>query len=510
MDFRIIIPNISTLSDKKRIASQYVIDYKNLDEEALNDALIKTAPQYYNEENVKKSLSDLLFHSDRNIRILHHIILKTVLLNQDDFLMPQKDLDQSVIDFEQEIVNASNEDLQYKNKEKNQHIELFKFLLETAWERDDDITPDEKNLIEKLKSKLQITDREYHILEATIGRFPKDKNEIHLHDDIRKCRLELQSCGLLMCFRTPDKIEYDVLPREVASAIRNVWNIELKDHGYKALVNYKAVRNKQYIMDMLEKNGVYCEKYSTVEELQNLVVTHIAPSILLGGFSSRDGLDVSVLSKWCRELSLACSGQKTELIKRIIEYYDQLKETSSLVGPDGDERELLFSFFEELSKRDLEELRKQGVISKDIECERHFERATYYIFERYLDHKPQQLSGTEHADGILAYKDRLILWDNKSKEQPVNLKDHVKQFDRYIQSSQKRIAAFIVIGPDFTEESSREAMKYSISNDVPIGLLKASDLKNVALQFKKNGMNEPFPLGNFIQTGLINIEKFVF
>lgn len=174
MNFRAIVPNISTLQDKKRIASQYVIDYKNLDEDALDAALIKTAPQYYNEENVRVTLNNLLFHSDRNVRILHKIILKAILLNQDDFLMPQRELDQSVIDLEQEIVNISNEELQYNSKEKNRNIELFSYVLEVAWDRNNDISPDEKNLIEKLKTRLRITDREYQILRGKTGAVPKE------------------------------------------------------------------------------------------------------------------------------------------------------------------------------------------------------------------------------------------------------------------------------------------------------------------------------------------------
>jgi len=171
MKFRTIVPNISTLQNKKRIASSYVIDYKNLDEQVLDAALIKTGPQYYNEENVRETLARLLFHPDRNVRILYKIILKTILLNQDDFLMSQKELDQCVIDLEQEIVNASNEELQYRNKEKNRNIELFRHVLEAAWDRNDNISPDEKNLLEKLRIRLWITDREYQILEAKLGRF---------------------------------------------------------------------------------------------------------------------------------------------------------------------------------------------------------------------------------------------------------------------------------------------------------------------------------------------------
>lgn len=510
MKFRDIVPNISTMQDKKRIASAYVVDYRNLSEAALEDALKVAAPQYSNEEYVRKSLDELLFHADRDIRILHKIILKTILLNQDDFLISQVDLDEGVIDLEQEIVNASTEELEYKSKDKNRSIELFRYVLEAAWDRNGDISPDEKNLIEKIKARLRVTDREYQILEANLGKFPKDKNEIHLRDDIRKCRHELQSAGLLMCFRTSDKVDYDIIAEETAATLRKVWGIEIKSHGYRALVGYKAVRSKQYFMDILEKAGIEYDKYASLEEFQDLIVEHVSPSYLLGGFSPRDGLDAADLSKWCRELALNTSGQKSDLIDRVISYYDGLKATASVAGPGADERALYFEFFEQLARRDLNELRRQGVISKDIDCERSFEKATYYLLERYLGHKPLQLTGTEHPDGILAYKDRLILWDNKSKETSVNLKDHIKQFDRYIKSSQKPIAAFIVIGPDFSEESNREARAYRIQNDVPISLLKASDLKQIAIRYESQVSEDPFPLANFIQDGIVDISAAVY
>lgn len=50
------VQNIGTLIELKRIASAYVIDYRNLTEEEIRAALIKTAPQYYFKENVQKAL----------------------------------------------------------------------------------------------------------------------------------------------------------------------------------------------------------------------------------------------------------------------------------------------------------------------------------------------------------------------------------------------------------------------------------------------------------------------
>lgn len=510
MQFREIVPNISTLNDKKRIASSYVIDYRNLDEEALDAALIKTAPQYYNEDNVRGALHDLVFHQDRSIRILHQIILKDLLLNQDDFLMSQRDLDQAVIDLEQEIVNESNAELQFKSEEKRENISLFRFVLDVAWDRNGEISPDEKNLIEKLKTKLRITDREYQTLEARLGRFPKDQNVIHTRGEIKTCRQELQSHGLLLCFRDSGRVDYDVIPKELAQTMRKIWGIEMKRHGYSALLNDKRVRNKQYLTDILRDAEVHYDKYANLNDLQQLVLSHVRPSNVLGGFTARGGLDSSVLSEWCRDLSLTASGQKVELIDRIIGYHDELKQTIYSTEKAEDEQELLLAHFEELSNRDLTELRKQKIIQKDIECERKFETATYYLFEKYLSHKPLQLSGTEHPDGMLAYKDRLIMWDNKSKEAPVHLKDHIKQFDRYIRDSPKPVAGFVVIGSEFTADSSREAMKYKIENDIPIALLRAVDLKSLSRDYYKKNNQDPFPLANFLQAGHLDTGAFVY
>jgi hypothetical protein len=402
-----IVPNISTLVDKKRIASQYVIDYRNLVESALDAAILKTAPQYYNTDNVKIALTELLFHSDRDLRVLHQIILKTILLNQDDFLIEQKKLDDKVIDIEQEIINISNEEIQIRDAEKNRNIELFKFVLEAAWDRNDDISPDEKNLIEKIKKKLKVSDEEYQIIEAKLGKFPKPKNEIHLRDEIKKCRNSLQNYGLLFCFRTEDRVDYDIIPEEIASTLREIWEIEIKKHGYHELLKSKYVRGKQYLMDMLDKTETVYDKYSTVDELQELIISHVPPTILLGGISPRDGLDASDLTEWCRKLSLSTSGQKNDLIKRIIEYYDEIKESVGIDKPGADERDILFTYYAELAERKLDLLRKQGIISKDIECEKHFEKATYYIFEKFLGHKPLQLTGTITIASRLI---RLLSW----------------------------------------------------------------------------------------------------
>lgn len=60
--------------------------------------------------------------------------------------------------------------------------------------------------------------------------------------------------------------------------------------------------------------------------------------------------------------------------------------------------------------------------------ERYFEEATSYLFETKLNHTPLRQAGTEHSDGLLSFRDNYIMWDNKSAETQVNLKDYIKQF----------------------------------------------------------------------------------
>lgn len=226
---------------------------------------------------------------------------------------------------------------------------------------------------------------------------------------------------------------------------------------------------------------------------------------MIGGFSANDGLDKKTLSEWCSALGVVAYGTKPELINRIIEYYDNIRQIQC---NEEDDRELLFHFYEELAGRKLNELRQQGVINKDLECEHKFEIATNYIFEKIFKIKPLIMSGTEHPDGILSFNDKLIMWDNKSKETDVSLAEHIKQFDRYIKNSTKPVSVFMVIGPSFTVDSQKECAKYAMSNDTIILLITASELKALAENWIKlhSTDKEPLPLGVFKQNGRFNSE----
>lgn len=502
MDFKTIVKNISTSNELKRIANAYVIDFRSLSKEELEEALIKTAPQYSHKENVEKTLELCLFHDLRNVRTLAPIILKNVLLNKDDYKLESRRLNEEVIKFEQNIVNKSNEFTIHNKHPRKDELDLFSFVLDTAWESEDSISKDEKNLIVKIQKKLGISEEEYMILESKLGKFPKKKNIIHNNEEIKEVKRELQRFGLLFKIRDVDGVDYDIIPIEIAKTLRDIYQIEIKRQGYIQLINNKRLRNKSYLLDIIEKSGINVSKYLTVDELKEIIMSNIKPSQLLGGFSARDGLSNDVIYDWVKEIGVSTSGTKDVRISKIIEYYDSFKE--KLEVKEDDERKLWFEFYEMLAERKTEELRLNQVIIKDLECEKKFEKATDYIFEVLLNNDPLGLVGTEHPDGILSFNDKLIMWDNKSKEVEVDLKEHLDQFDRYIRSSEKQVASFIVIGPSFSERSVDEAMKYQLLNDTVITLITAKQLKEMAIKWKEKHGEEPFPLGYFKQPGMFN------
>lgn len=502
MDFKTVVKNLSTTKVLKRVASAYVIDFKALDKEDLENALIKTAPQYYFEDNIKKTIQECIYNQDPNIRKLMPIIIKDILLNKNDFKCEKQRLNEEIIKFEQNIVNQSNEFEIDRRNSKKDALDLFSFILEVSWKRGSAISVDEKNLILKIQEKLGISEEEYMLLEAKLGNFPKAKNTLHTHDEINEIRRELQRLGLIFSIRDDDGIDYDIIPDKVAKALRAHFGIEMRKQGYRKLLDNKRVRSKTYLSTIIEKSSMIADKNMSLKEMQSFALENIRPSNVLGGFSPRDGLNRSDLADWCKDLGLPSSNKtKEEYIALLIEYYDGYKET---VVRTDDERENYFNHYEKLANRNLETLRQAEVINKDIDCERMFEKATDYIFEILLNVEPLDLIGTKHPDGVLSFSDKLIMWDNKSKETPVNLKDHIKQFDEYIATSHKPVASFLVIGPDFTDESVEEAMKYQLLNDTTITLITAKQLKELAQEWSKTHKEEPFPLGYFKQPGRFN------
>lgn len=507
MKFIDCVNNVSTFVDLKRLANKYVFDFRRLSFDELKTAMIKTAPQYYNRENVFSTINtELQLNSSQDIRVLYKIILKTVLLNKDNFSSSQKDLEDEVVSYEQSVLDRENEDSAFFNKT---DISMLSFVVDAAWENNSEISVDEENLILRIKEKLSISDDDYELIQAHNSIFPKSNNILHDRDEIANARKQLQQLGLLFVVRDSQGNDFDIIPDEIAVVLREYFNVDIKQFSYSKLLESKYVKKKAYMIDILQKANISLEINETVDSLKTKIKKNVTAHNLLGGFTVKDGLNGSDLVKWCSDLGIATSGAKNELIDRIITYYDSIQE---IVVTEEDERAVYYEYFEDLACRNLDKLRKQGVIDKDIECERKFELATNYIFEKIFRTKPLMLKGTEHPDGMLSFGNKLILWDNKSKETSVNLNDHIKQFDRYIKEEEKTVSVFIVIGPSFTADSPKECLKYSMSNDTNILLMTAHELKAVAEKWKEKHADdeEVFPLGFFKQCGKFDISLISF
>ena len=401
-----------------------------------------------------------------------------------------------------DVIDASNN---FDTKSMSKDFALLKHLLDKAWGFNEGISVDEKNLLEELRKHLNITEREQSILEAKSGRYPTGGNILHTRSDVDMVRKALQTAGIVFYIKN-EGTACDVIPDEITNCLRQYYGVEMKNYGYKQLISYVTkTGKKQYLLDIIKKQNdnpntadIDVPTNATLSQLQAIILKTIRPSNLIGGFSPRDGMDITNLYKWCASLGLNVSGSKSVLVSRIIEYYDGLREIGI---SDEDERSSYYEVYHELACRDLAFLRKNSLIIKDLECEHLFEKATNYLFEVKLNNKPLILTGTEHPDGKLSYNNRYIMWDNKSKETSVNLKDHISQFDGYIRNADKPVSVFLVIGPSFTENSIKECAKYALSSDTQILLITADELKEVAEQWSKNHPDEIFNLGYFKQNG---------
>ena len=507
MDFNKYIEQIPNITIAKRIASAYVADYRRLEFDEIKEFLKKTEKQYVSQENIFSRLDELRLDNNRAIRIIAPILLRDYLLNQDDFISPCKETDSAILNYEKTIIDESNN---FDMNKISKDLALFKHMLDTAWALNDDISIDEKNLLEALRKYLSISIKEQQILEAKSGRFPNFENVLHTFDDIDNARRFLQAKGLLVCIKNSDGVMCDMIPDDIANIIRQYYGVEIRLYGYEKLVDYVVKKTrKQYLIDIVTKASKNYEKANieisnnpTVNELKSVILKSIQPSNLIGGFSIYDGMNVEELSNWCAELGLSVSGTKKVLIDRILNYYDSIRRIELKTE---DTREKLVSVYKELASRDLKFLRANNIIDKDLQCEHYFEDATNYIFEKMLLNKPLTLTGTDHPDGKLSFKDKYIMWDNKSKESAVNLKDHIQQFDRYIKTSDKDVVVFMVVAPDFTTQSIQECVDYSLNNDTQILLITANELKTVAETWSKKHPGDIFNLGYFKQNGRFDI-----
>ena len=177
MKFNDVVAGIGTLNDLKRIASAHVVDHKNLNEQELRNAIVKVRPQYTDLDTVRNSL-DIAFSRcpNHDHRILAALILEEILLNEEGYILQTTQTEERVMAIEQKLLNLSNEtdisDLAAgKSPNRFRDYEIYDFVLRVAWDHQDSISPDEDNLLRKLRHKLRITELDHRIMESKLGKF---------------------------------------------------------------------------------------------------------------------------------------------------------------------------------------------------------------------------------------------------------------------------------------------------------------------------------------------------
>ena len=109
--------------------------------------------------------------------------------------------------------------------------------------------------------------------------------------------------------------------------------------------------------------------------IERIVASNIKPSEVLSD------LDRQKLSDMCSYVGLRFSGTKTELIERLVAFYDDLTFEERVTR---DEREVWYNNYELLATRSYAELRAKKVIARDLDIEHQFEGATAFLFEARL------------------------------------------------------------------------------------------------------------------------------
>lgn len=485
-----VLPKMSKLY-LGRIVDSFLKDVRIDTEEEMREVIIRNVDEFQNSVRVKRNLN---FSTEyRDIALLNEMILLS-LMEQQGYALSESELFDEVEKLETEIVKQSGDENYIKSAIPSEAERVFSAVLIEAWKKDDSLNVHEINILTVLRRELGLSKRDHYLLESRIKRFPQKNNKLHTAKQVEKSLKNLQSRGLILRFRE-DK-SYYIIPKDIARIVRYEMGGELRNEVYETLLRDLNLNQLKVILNNL--NITTGGKKDDI--IERIIKHNILPSTALNTFGTGE------LSDILRNLEGAkVSGTKDDKVQNIIDYYENLSAPTST--DPTDERARLYDFYEELAFRDYKALRVNKVINKDLNVEKYFEEATRYLFEKKLGLGLMEMKGSKHADGKLKYNSKeVILWDNKSTEKPYSFpEDHFNQFLDYIRSDEMRVTTFLIVVHDFTKEAVAQAQKLKAlsEQDTDVALIKASDLKNVAEEWKNysDQKNPEFNLQVFNLTG---------
>jgi len=229
-----------------------------------------------------------------------------------------------------------------------------------------------------------------------------------------------------------------------------------------------------------------------------------------------NNLNVDELINLCRLYHLATRGRKSEIIRRIIEHFQDYQIKRSTATPKE-----LFSIYEDLSKQNKNAYRDIGINDSNIlmpTVTADFERATRYIFESIFRLTVKaQTPGREEPDGIIK-EDRIILYDCKTVlsppyELPIAHRD---QFSRYIKDQYDKLEphaktalkCFIIIAHSFADKIEDKIKQMKVEPYIPFCLVTARDLKLIAEKWLQEQKGKTLPTSALIFQGRYTLSEF--
>ncbi|MCH7988555.1 MAG: hypothetical protein IID46_05300 [Planctomycetes bacterium] len=493
---------------KLRVLAKHLDSKRGMDDAKLTERLIHDAKMIVGREQILQRVKTVDPSVHR--RNLEDIIINVILLQEETYSLEERKLEERVLEYEKQLIKKAKSidlfDTKKHDPKRAHNYDTYRIVLDAAWRNNDDISLDEAQLLRVLRKRLDISFEEHRLMSAHLKRFPKANCELHTRDEIHDARKELQREGFLWSYRDDNSGNIDIIPLEVAEILRSkdVLLVELQKTNYRRLLqhDYITMTNLREIL-IARKMDRYGNK---AELIDRIAESDIPPSAVLSD------LDRSKLTDMCRLVGLKSSGAKNELCNRLIEFYDDLtfeeRETQ-------DEREEWYNNYELLANRSYSDLRAKKLISKDLDVEHQFEHATDFLFAELLNLKIDNSRKVTKSDGrILLNNRQVILWDCKSAESAVNLQNHLdSQFDEYLRKEREKgfePLAMLVIGPAFTPNSVKLAYQYKARTNWDIALVNADALKHVAEHWVSTETEQPFPIGLFNRTELIDMDRAEF
>ena len=483
----------------ERIVKSFTNEIYTKDEKGYRTQISSNIDFLSNKEKINQRLKRYIKDSKNPYLngILINFILNT-LLGKNQYKATQEEIIENIKKSEQDIINKS------KSKENFKHIdekslEIFETILTIALE-DDIITDDELNLINKVRRKLSIQEKDQYLIQAKLNQFPQKNNVIHEPSQINQGLNDLQKCGIIFyCNKSDDQVF--VLPEELIEGVKSYLGVELIEDKF---INLLEILNKSELSQILD-NLKLLQSGSKEELIKRILMTGIKPSEVL------NSLTTARLTEICKKLpDVKSSGSKEEKIFQIIKYFDDLVNID--IGQSDDQREIYYKFFEQLAKKDMANLIGKKIVKHERDVEVAFEKATNFLFEKKLNHEIIKQKGSEHSDGCVKFgkNGELLMWDNKTKIQEKYdfPNTHLRQFKRYIRDSAnngQRVSCFLVIVPEFDEKANENAerLKYESGNDTDVAIISAENLKWIAEEWNKNNKDGSFNLQVFNKTGLL-------